>query len=66
MGGRLSTSSETVEVAFIRLNESNLADFVTRPHFRTMILDAMTERTVPYEAYRLRPYTRLRRTADHN
>ncbi len=62
VGGSLATSAETLEVAFISLSEANLAKFVTRPHFRARVLDAMAGRTVPYEAYRLRPYALIRRT----
>lgn len=58
-GGHLAPSGETVEAAFVRLSEANIAAFVTRPHFRTRVLDAMAGRSVPYELFRLRPFERL-------
>lgn len=53
VGGQLSTSEETVEVKFLHLDESNVAELITRPHFRVRVMDAMRGRTVPYEAFRL-------------
>lgn len=61
IGGQLSTSAETTAVEFVRLDESNVAAFITRPHFRTRVLDAMSGRTVPYEAFSVRPYELLHR-----
>jgi 8-oxo-dGTP diphosphatase len=61
MGGQLATSHETIAVQFRHLDESNVAGLITRPHFRSRVLDAMSGRTVPYESFRVRPYELLRR-----
>lgn len=62
VGGQLTTSSETIEVGFTRLDESNVATFITRPHLRVRVMDAMKAQTVPYEEYSLRPYHQVCRT----
>lgn len=59
VGGELRTSHETQEVAFHRLEVAR--EMVTRPHFRSRLLDAMSGEIVPYEAFRLRPYELLER-----
>ncbi len=61
VGGRPSISSETTEVKFLGLDESNVTELVTRPHFRSRVLDAMRGHTVPYEAFLVRPYKLVRR-----
>jgi 8-oxo-dGTP diphosphatase len=61
LGGELRTSHETSEVAFHRLDVGKLEELVTRPHFRSRLLDAMTGEMVPYEVFRVRPYALLER-----
>lgn len=52
-GGVLQTSPETQEVGFYP-PEQALA-MVSRPHFRSRLLDALSGKVVPYEAFRVRP-----------
>jgi 8-oxo-dGTP diphosphatase len=61
VGGQLTTSPETIAVQFCHLDESNVAQLITRPHYRSRVLDAMSGRTVPYEAFGVRPYELLQR-----
>lgn len=61
VGGEPSISSETIETKFLRLDELNVAELIARPHFRSRLLDAMRGQTVPYEAFRVRPYQLIRR-----
>jgi 8-oxo-dGTP diphosphatase len=60
-GGNLTTSSETKEVAFVKINELNFADYIKRPKFTPRVLDAMRGDYVPYEAFKVRPYELLAR-----
>lgn len=61
VGGSLATSSETTEVKFFRLDASSAGELITRPSYRVRVLDAMKGRTVPFEAFRVRPYELVRR-----
>jgi ADP-ribose pyrophosphatase YjhB (NUDIX family) len=60
-GGSLRTSEETRETAFVALNDANLTEYVTRPHFASRLSNAMSEAAFAYEAFESQPY-RLRRT----
>ncbi|MEH7386850.1 NUDIX domain-containing protein [Bacillus sp. JJ1521] len=61
VGGRLTTSSETKEVAFVKLDESNFDEYIKRPKFKPRVLDALKGDYVPYEAFKVRPYELLAR-----
>lgn len=61
VGGRLSSSPETLEAAFVQLRADTVSQWVTRPHFQVRVTDALGAHTLPYETYRLRPYARLLR-----
>nr|WP_304215910.1 NUDIX hydrolase [Fredinandcohnia onubensis] len=60
-GGNLTTSNETKEVAFVKINEFNFADYIKRPKFKPRVLDALKGDYVPYEAFKVRPYELLAR-----
>lgn len=64
VGGDLQTSDETEAVGFHRLEPENVAELVTRSHFRARVLDAMRGEVVPYEAFRVRPEALLERVGD--
>ncbi|CAM3529160.1 MULTISPECIES: NUDIX hydrolase [Brevibacillus] len=48
-------AGETTEVVFLPITEDNLGQYITRPHFRRRLLDAMEPSIVPYEAFLVRP-----------
>jgi 8-oxo-dGTP diphosphatase len=53
---------EIKEAEFIEINESNIADYITRPHMRSRTLDAMKAKNyVPYETWEVRPFNLLGR-----
>ncbi|HET7580253.1 MAG TPA: NUDIX domain-containing protein [Bacillales bacterium] len=56
IGGSLRTSDETKEVAFVKLTPETVSEYVTRPHFRDRVLDAMKGKITPCHFYRVRPY----------
>ncbi|MGD6834033.1 NUDIX domain-containing protein [Sutcliffiella halmapala] len=51
---------ETKEVLFQELNFENIDTWITRPHFKKRVLDAMNPNYIPYEAY-LKPYELIER-----
>lgn len=53
VGGNLQSSQETQEVGLYRTEEA--LGLVRRPHFRSRLQDAMSDKGVPYEAFRVRP-----------
>lgn len=62
VGGQLTTSAETIEVGFRHLDESNIAELITRPHYRIRVMDAIRAQTTPYEEFTPRPYQTVFRT----
>lgn len=50
---------ETSEVVFKNITKENAEAWITRPHFRSRLLDALEPNYLPYEAFRLRPYELL-------
>ena len=53
---------EIQDAAFIPLNESNINDYITRPHMKSRTLDAMkAKHTVPYETWDARAQQRIGR-----
>ncbi|MFD1040643.1 NUDIX domain-containing protein [Virgibacillus byunsanensis] len=65
IGGRLTTSDETESVRFVKINSSNVSQYIKRAKFIPRVLDAMNGKCVPYEAFKVRPYelvTRLQGT----
>ncbi|THE10017.1 NUDIX domain-containing protein [Bacillus timonensis] len=61
VGGNLTTSTETKEVAFVKLDESNMNEYIKRPKFKPRVLDALIGDYAPYEAFKVRPYELLAR-----
>ncbi len=61
IGGVPTTSDETMEVRFVKLDAENAAAYFTRPHFLTRALDAIHGESVSYEAYRAIPAEILER-----
>jgi ADP-ribose pyrophosphatase YjhB (NUDIX family) len=61
VGGAPRTSDETQDVRFVALSEANLSEYVTRPHFRIRIQDAMRGAYAPYEAFDVRPFRSILR-----
>jgi 8-oxo-dGTP diphosphatase len=60
-GGNLKTSTETKDVRFLKIDSSNVMQYITRPKFRSRVLDAMKGCCIPYEAFKVRPYELLER-----
>lgn len=60
-GGNLKTSIETKDVRFFKIDSSNVMQYITRPKFRSRVLDAMKGCCIPYEAFKVRPYELLER-----
>lgn len=60
-GGVLSTSEETQDVRFVKLDSSNVHQYIKRGKFIPRVLDAMKGHSIPFEAFRVRPYKLLQR-----
>ncbi|WP_245208742.1 NUDIX hydrolase [Gottfriedia endophytica] len=52
---------ETSEVLFTHINYENINQLITRPHFRSRVLDAVSPNYLPFEAFKVRPYELIRR-----
>ncbi|MDR4889359.1 NUDIX domain-containing protein [Fredinandcohnia sp. QZ13] len=61
VGGNVRTSKETKEVAFVKLDESNMNEYIKRQKFKQRVLDALKGDYAPYEAFKVRPYELLAR-----
>ncbi|SFD61475.1 NUDIX hydrolase [Bacillus sp. UNCCL81] len=63
VGGKLRIQPKEIkEGSFIRLDESNIDQYITRPHMKSRTLDAMRQKCfVPYEAWDTNPYSLLTR-----
>lgn len=61
--GELKVQPEEIGAArFISLTESNIDEYITRPHMKSRTLDAMKNNNfVPYEAWKVRPYELISR-----
>lgn len=47
---------EILEARFIRLDETNIGDYITRPQQRSRTLDAMKSKNyIPYESWKMEP-----------
>lgn len=60
-GGNIKTSNETKDVGFLKIDSSNVMQYITRQKFRSRVLDAMKGNCTPYEAFKVRPYELLRK-----
>jgi 8-oxo-dGTP diphosphatase len=47
---------EILEAKFILLTPDNIDKFITYPHFKNRVLDAMNPNYLPYESFRMQPY----------
>lgn len=63
VSGELHIQPEEIkEGCFIKLNEINIDQYITRPHMKSRTLDAMRQKGfVPYEAWEVNPYNLLTR-----
>lgn len=61
IGGSVRTSDETSAVEFVQLTEDTLGQYVTRPHIRVRVRDAMRGAAVPTESFNVRPYSIVER-----
>ncbi|MFD2673088.1 NUDIX hydrolase [Marinicrinis sediminis] len=52
---------EIMEARFIPVSPQNAAQWITRPHFLTRLLDSFQGRSVPYECYQAKPASVLHR-----
>jgi 8-oxo-dGTP diphosphatase len=55
-GALRAAEGEISEVKFQKIDEENIAEWITRFHFRKRVLDAMNPTFLPYEIYKTRPY----------
>jgi 8-oxo-dGTP diphosphatase len=61
IGGNLRTSAETQDVRFVKLEPLTVPKYIKRGKFVPRILDAMKGYSVPYEAFKVRPYQLIQR-----
>ncbi|MFJ7730223.1 NUDIX hydrolase [Neobacillus sp. NPDC097160] len=56
--GEIKVPPEEINDArFVKLNENNIDQFITRPHMKSRTLDAMNaENIIPYETWEVNPY----------
>jgi len=52
---------ETSEVLFTQINYENINQLITRPHFRSRVLDAVSPNYLPFEAFKVKPFELVRR-----
>jgi 8-oxo-dGTP diphosphatase len=57
IGGELrAAEGEISEVKFQKIDNENIAEWITRSHFRKRVIDAMNPSFLPYEIYKTRSY----------
>jgi 8-oxo-dGTP diphosphatase len=63
LGGELALQPEEIrEARFIKLDEGNIDEYITRPHMRSRTLDAMNSQSyTPCESWEVKPYKRIGR-----
>ncbi len=61
IGGDVKTSNETKDVRFVKLDSLNIHQYIKRAKFIPRVLDAMKGNSIPYEAFKVRPYKLLER-----
>jgi 8-oxo-dGTP diphosphatase len=61
--GEIKVQPEEIkEAKFVELNETNIDEYITRPHFKSRTLDAMkAKHCTPYETWKVRPNQLIRR-----
>lgn len=56
-GGIKIQANEIKEAKFVKLDMSNIGDYITRPNMRSRTIDALNQSNpVPYEHWEVRPY----------
>ncbi|MDM5186995.1 NUDIX hydrolase [Bacillus sp. DX4.1] len=63
VSGEIKTPPEEIkEAKFVALNESNIDEYITRPHMKSRTLDAMKAKNfTPYETWKVDPYNLMAR-----
>lgn len=61
IGGNLRPSAETQDVRFVKLEPLTVPKYIKRGKFVPRVLDAMQGYSVPYEAFKVRPYQLIQR-----
>ncbi|MBW8349667.1 NUDIX hydrolase [Bacillus sp. IITD106] len=58
VSGKIIMQPEEIrEAKFIKVKESNIAEYITRPHMRSRTIDAMNAKNfIPYETWEVKPY----------
>ncbi|KYD31845.1 NUDIX hydrolase [Parageobacillus toebii] len=61
--GEIKVQPEEIkEAKFVELDETNIDEYITRPHFKSRTLDAMkAKHCIPYETWKVRPNQLIRR-----
>ncbi|GHH99354.1 NUDIX domain-containing protein [Neobacillus kokaensis] len=61
IGGQPKTSEETKDVSFVKIDSTNVLNYIKRGKFIPRVIDAMQGYCVPYEAFKVRPYQLIKR-----
>ena len=66
ISGKINIQPEEIkEAKFVKLTESNVDQYITRPHMQSRTLDAMRAKSsIPYETWEVNPYRLLGRLED--
>jgi 8-oxo-dGTP diphosphatase len=67
VSGTIKIQTEEIkEAKFVALTESNIDQYITRPHVKSRTLDAMAKKSfVPYESWNVNPYELLGRLGEN-
>lgn len=63
ISGDLKIQPEEIkEACFVEINESNIDQYIVRPHMKSRTLDAIKKQSlIPYETWEINPYNLLER-----
>lgn len=63
VSGEINIQEEEIkEAKFIRIEENNIGAYISRPHMKSRLMDAMNAKNfVPYETWEVKPYNLLGR-----
>ncbi|OPA75212.1 DNA mismatch repair protein MutT [Paenibacillus selenitireducens] len=66
LGGEVIIQPEEIkEAQFVQLDESNIDEYISRPHMKSRTLDALHNKgVIPYEAWEMKPFELLSRLDD--
>jgi 8-oxo-dGTP diphosphatase len=64
--GKIKIQPEEIkEAKFIKLNEKNIDNYITRPHMKSRTMDSIRAKSfIPYETWEVNPYNLLGRLDD--